>query len=63
MPKGFEDIQKGGMTYETQAPQMDQGPQSESRYAKTWIKPRPRWNGEQIKREFNSGEGIRRKIC
>lgn len=29
-PKGFEDIQKGGMTYETQAPQMDQGPQSES---------------------------------
>lgn len=33
------------------------------RYAKTWIKPRPRWNGEQIKREFNSGEGIRRKIC
>lgn len=33
------------------------------RYAKTWIKPRPRWNGERIKREFNSGEGVRRKIC
>ncbi len=25
------------------------------RYAKQWVKERPRWNGQRIKMEFNAG--------